>query len=131
MTDNAETGGLHIDSDWKTEAAQEKKRLTEQEAATKGTPGAEPPASFAELVNILAMQAAIALGGYQGPGGDRIPANPVSAKHYIDLMEVIQQKTDGNLTDEEKKMLDAVTHELRMQYVQVVAPLPPADAEKK
>lgn len=131
MTDNAETGGLHIDSDWKTEAAQEKERLVEQESTAKGASGAEPPASFMELVNILAMQAAIALGGYQGSGDERIPANPLAAKHYIDLMEVLQQKTEGNLTDEEKKMLDSVTHELRMQYVQVVAPLPPTDAEKK
>ncbi len=130
MTDNQEGGGLHIDSDWKTEAAQEKERLVEQEVTTAAS-GAEPPASFDELVNMLAMQAAIALGGYQGPGGERIPANPLAAKHHIDLMEVLQQKTEGNLTDEEKKMLDAVTHELRMQYVQAVAPLPPADAEKQ
>ena len=82
-----------------------------------GASGAPPEASFMELVNLLAMQAAIALGGYQGPGGERIPANPVAARYQIDLLEVLSKKTEGNLNDEEKRLLDAVLHELRMHYV--------------
>jgi hypothetical protein len=74
-------------------------------------------ASFAELLNMLAMQAMIGLGGYQGPGGERIPPNPVSAKHFIDLLDVLEKKTKGNLDEEEKKAMDAVLYELRMQYV--------------
>jgi hypothetical protein len=112
-------GKLHIDSDWKSEAAREKQRLAEQEQA--GRPGAPVgESSFMELVNLLVMQAAIALGGYQGPGGERIPANPMAAKHHIDMLEVLEKKTAGNLTDEEKRTLDAVLYELRMQYVQLV-----------
>ena len=41
------------------------------------------------------------LGGFQGPGGERIPPNPDAAKHHIDLLDVLEQKTKGNLTDEE------------------------------
>ena len=121
MGDEESTGGLHIDSDWKTEAARDKERLArdEQSSASAGGAAATPGApSFAELVNILAMQAAIALGGYQGPGGERIPPNQAAAKHHIDLLDVLEQKTKGNLTNEEKRTLDTVLYELRMQYVQ-------------
>lgn len=141
MSDKPAEGGLHIDSDWKEEAAREKERLAEQEKreqqerrAAGPAPGAAAggaPGNFAELVNLLAMQVVIALGGVQGPGGERIPPNPFAAKHHIDLLEVLQKKTEGNLTDDEKRMLDSVTYELRMQYVQVAtAPPPPSEPEK-
>ncbi|MHC4696471.1 MAG: DUF1844 domain-containing protein [Planctomycetota bacterium] len=122
--DNGESKSrLHIDSDWKTEAAQEKERLAHEEQAAADEPGAAAPGapSFAELLNMLAMQAAIALGGYQGRSGERIPPNPAAAKHHIELLDVLEQKTKGNLTDEEKRALDGVLYELRMQYVQAVS----------
>ena len=129
MSDDTENGGLHIDSDWKTEAAREKERLAAEEKASPQPTGAPEP-SFTELVNLLAMQAAIALGGYQGPGGERIPANPLAAKHHIDLLDILEKKTAGNLTDEEKKTLDAVIYELRMQYVQAAGGAAPPSPQK-
>jgi hypothetical protein len=138
MSDEPSGGGLHIDSDWKEEAAQEKARLAEQEKKERGKePGTAggpatgaAPATFTELLNLLAMQAMIGLGGLQGPGGERIPPNPVAAKHHIDLIEVLQTKTAGNLTDEENKALESVLYELRMHYVQAVAPPGPSTKEK-
>ncbi len=116
-------GKLHIDSDWKAEAAREKERLAAQEKAQgQKTPGsAATTPAFIELLNLLAMQAVISLGGYQGPGGERIPANPAAAKHQIDLLEVLDKKTTGNLSEEEKRALDSVLYELRLQYVQTVS----------
>lgn len=125
MTDKPSDSGLHIDSDWKTEAAREKQKLAEQEAKDQSNATHPQNATFLELVNMIALQAGIALGGYQGPGGEKIPPNPHAAKHYVDLLEVIKTKTEGNLDDEEKKVLDAISHELRMMYVQSVnAPAP-------
>ncbi len=120
MTSEDTPGGLHIDSDWKEEAAREKERLVEEEKAAPPS-GAPQEASFAELLNMLAMQAMIGLGGYQGPGGERIPPNPVSAKHFIDLLDVLEKKTKGNLDEDEQKAMDAVMYELRMQYVSSVS----------
>lgn len=120
-------GGLHIDGDWKAEAAKEKQRLMEEEAkATAGSKpsGAAPSPNFLELINLLAMQAAVALGGYRGPDGEASPPNPEAAKHFIDLLEVLELKTKGNLSDEESKTLSAITHEIRMAYVQAVSPHP-------
>jgi hypothetical protein len=118
-------GGLHIDGDWKAEAAKEKQRLMEEEAQSndESQPGGGPPApNFLELINLLAMQAAVGLGGYRGPDGETSPPNPAAAKHFIDLLEVLEVKTKGNLSDEESKTLNAITHEIKMAYVQAVSP---------
>lgn len=132
MSDEGPGEGLHIDTDWKTEAAQEKERLAEEDQATARPPGAVPgQPGFADLVNMLAMQAAVALGGFQGPGGERIPPNPAAAKHHIDLLDVLEQKTAGNLADEEKRILDTVLYELRMQYVQMAGAAPPPAGPKE
>lgn len=133
MTDEKAGGGLHIDSDWKTEAAREKELLSEQERTERSKAAAAPgttSTSFLELMNLIAMQAAVALGGVQGPGGEQIPPNPLAAKHFIDLLEVLQKKTEGNLTDDEGRALDSVLYELRMQYVGAVGPEPgPTEAK--
>ncbi len=130
MSEEKAGGGLHIDADWKTEAAQEKERLIAEEkkttAAATGAGAAAPAGSFLELVNLIAMQAAVGLGGYQGPGGERIPSNPEAAKFHIDLLKVLQEKTKGNLSDEETKVLDSVLYELRMHFVQVATGASPA-----
>ncbi len=67
----------------------------------------------------------MALGGYKGPGGESIPPNHAAAKHHIDLLDVLDEKTKGNLTDEEKQALNAVLYELRTQYVQAISSTPP------
>lgn len=140
MTDEAGSGRIHIDSDWKEEAAREKERLAQQEEAERakasaddgptGAPGTVAP-TFLELVNLVAMQAAVGLGGFKGPGGETIPPNPLAAKHHIDLLEVLKNKTEGNLTDDEKQALEGVLYDLRMHYVQAVSPPPPPSQEKK
>ena len=132
MSDEESGGGLHIDADWKTEAAQEKERLAKEDQARARTAGPVPgQPTFADLVNMLAMQAAIALGGYQGPGGERFPPNPGAAKHHIDLLDVLDQKTTGNLTEDEKRLLNTVLYELRMQYVQMAGATPPPTGQEQ
>ena len=123
MAEQESKSGLHIDSDWKSEAAKEKEELAEKEAQQplgRGAGGAgAPEANLLEIVNLLAMQAVVALGGYQGPGGERIAPNPFAARHFIDLLDVLQKKTVGNASEEEAQTLEAVLYELRMQFVQI------------
>lgn len=115
MTDSNK---LHIDDDWKAQAAKEKERLAE---TTQERPETGPPeASFSALVQLLAMQAMVGLGGYRGPGGQVIPPNIEVAKHHIDLLDVLDRISRGNLTPEEKKLLDTTLHQLRMAYVETL-----------
>jgi len=125
--------GIHIDSDWKEEARQEKERLTQTEAAAR--PTAVPEPSFAELVNLIVMQAAMALGGFKGPKGEQIPPDLSAARHYVDLLGLLERKTADNLTEDEKRILEHTLYELRMQFVEAAgAPAtpksPPADEPK-
>jgi hypothetical protein len=76
-------------------------------------------ASFATLVSYLSTTAMFQLGLLPGPGGERIPADFANARRTIDLLEVLQEKTQGNLTAEETRMLEEVLYELRLTFVEV------------
>ncbi len=75
------------------------------------------PTQFANLVMFIASPAAAALGMTEHPG---LPAGEVDlplAKHCIDLLATVQQKTHGNLSAQEGQILEGLLAELRMQYV--------------
>ena len=110
-----------VDEDWKAEAKREKERLAEETAKREPLPGP----NFGELLNLIAMQAMVGLGLVSGPGGERIPPNLEIAKHFVDLLQVLEDKTKNNLTPEEKKLLDQVLYEMRMRYVQAAGGSPP------
>jgi hypothetical protein len=83
-----------------------------------------PPPSFEFLALSLRMQAEMALG--LGPQDDSAPpADLRVARHFIDLLAVLQDKTKGNLSMEEQRMLDNSVTELRFRYLQAF------EAEKK
>ena len=111
-----------IDDDWKEQARREKEEADRQtrEQAQQTIP--EP--SILELVQMLVMQVSVGLGGMQDPQtGQQIPPSLPLAKHYIDLLEVLKNKTKGNLDENEQKIVDGTLHELRMAFVQIVSEL--------
>ncbi|MFN0136491.1 MAG: DUF1844 domain-containing protein [Phycisphaerae bacterium] len=109
---------IFVDDDWKAEARREKERLAEAEQKRAAPADGVPSASFVELLNLLTMQALGGLGLLQMPGGERVPPNLEVAKHFIDILQVLEDKTKGNLNAEEKKFLDTTLYELRVQFVQ-------------
>ena len=116
----------HIDESWKEEARREKDRLAEEAkdgSEPEGTAAARgrlPEASFDLLVISLAIQARIALGEIANPVTRRQELNLEQAKHAIDLLGMLEQKTKGNLTEEEQTHLEGALYDLRMRYVQVM-----------
>lgn len=74
---------------------------------------------FAMLVSYLSTTAMFQLGLLPGPGGEYIPSDLANASRTIDLLEVLQEKTRGNLTSQESKLLEDVLYELRMTYLEV------------
>ena len=133
---------LHIDTDWKKQAQEEKKRLAEQEQkkaaeAAKPRPApAEPtmggmpragagrgerglpPATFTTLVQSIVTQVLFYLGELSARGAEP-SLNLDMAKHNIDMLGVIEEKTKGNLTEEEQRLLDSALYESRMRYVAI------------
>ncbi|MEM9253522.1 MAG: DUF1844 domain-containing protein [Planctomycetota bacterium] len=125
-----ETPKLHIDSDWKAEAQAEKQKLAEQQeqanasgdelgAVGQPAPGQLPPASFETLVSTLATQAIYALGGVQDPQTGQRMIDLQLARHAIDLLGVLDDKTQNNLSEQEADLLSQTLYELRNHYVQI------------
>ncbi len=115
-----------VDSDWKSQAMAEKERLAEAEQKSPGrpparSPGAEalPPADFATLVGMLATQAVMSLGGMADRKTGAMLFDPEMARLYIDLLEVIEEKTKGNLTPAEDQDLKMTLNELRLRFVEL------------
>ena len=61
-------------------------------------------------------QAMFYLGELAAPGQPPV-LNLDMAKHNIDMLGLIEQKTKGNLTEEEQRLLDSALYETRMRYV--------------
>lgn len=121
-----------IDDDWKDQVAAEKEALKKEAQEKEGTEGkaqpaeaggqepfAMPPASFELLVSSLATEAMMALGQFPNPAGQDMPPNPGLATYAIDMLAVLAEKTQGNLSPEEDKMLSDLLHQLRMMFIAV------------
>lgn len=82
-------------------------------------PEGVPEASFVNLLNMLAVEAAIHLGMIHPQGQEPLPVDLESARHLIDMLGMLQAKTRGNLTAEEDALLENILADLRMQFVAV------------
>ena len=78
-----------------------------------------PPADFTTLVNMLVTNAMVFLGQMPAPGSQQYLRNLPQAQHMIDLLMVLREKTQGNLTREEEQMLQDLLPQLQMAYVSV------------
>ena len=122
-----------VDEDWKQEAQREKEILAKQEEAEEAESqekkedqqeerqarGPLPEGNLAALISMLATQALFALGLLQIKGQEGRQPDLELAKYNIDMLEILQEKTKGNLTDEEEGVLTTTLSELRMGYVKV------------
>jgi hypothetical protein len=89
-----------------------------QELRTEDAGQALPPASFAFLVLSLRTQAEFQLGLMHFGEEEKPEPQFDLARHTIDLMAVLIEKTNGNLTLEEQRLLENSLTELRFRFVQ-------------
>ncbi len=141
-----EQPSLQIDTDWKKQAQEEKRRLAEQAAksapvptlaATPISPGAAaagaatpgsrrsgqrelPPPSIASLVQSLMTQILFYLGEIATSGG-QAGVDLDMAKHQLDTLGVLEEKTKNNLTEQEKALMDAALYETRSRFISVAS----------
>jgi hypothetical protein len=114
-----------IDEDWKNQAHKEKEKLAEQEKSEKGKGKKEsrqlPKGDFLTLVSMLVTQALFSLGLIhpEGESPDGGAVNLELARINIEMLDSLAEKTKGNLTDDEKKMLENSLNELRIAYVKI------------
>ncbi len=134
-----------VDEDWKSQVAAEKEALARQRGAEapsapsepasaygepasaggRATQGAAspterpplPPASFEMLVTALATEAMIGLGQIPHPLTGQMHADAEQARYAIDMLEMLAEKTKGNLTPGEDRGLGDLLHQLRMAFI--------------
>lgn len=140
-----EKPSLSIDTDWKKQAQEEKRKLVEEQqkkaaaASAAAAPAPEklsdprsrsggapygrgelPPVNFSTMVQSIMTQALFYLGDLSPEGGEPM-LNLDRAKHHIDTLSLLEQKTANNLAPDETHMLDAALYEVRMRYVNVAS----------
>ena len=97
---------------------------TEEETPSPAEPAAEsvplPLPTFEFLVLSLRWQAEAQLGLYDAAPQAEHPPDLMGARHTIDLLAMLQEKTRGNLTLEQQRLMDNCVTELRFRYVQAV-----------
>ncbi len=76
-----------------------------------------PEISFINLIFSLSTSVLIQLGEIQDPITQQLAKNLPLAKQTIDLIGMLEEKTRGNLTSDEGKILENILYDLRMRYV--------------
>jgi hypothetical protein len=96
--------------------------FTTRESDERAKRGDLPRIDFSTLVLSLATSAMVHLGLVPDPEGGETPEkNLALAQQTIDTLEMLQHKTQGNLDEDEAKLLQSVLYELRMSYVKTRA----------
>ena len=100
-----------VDESWKQNVEKEK-------LAPKDGQGFVPPeADFKFFITTLTLQASIALGHMANPSTGKTEKDPTQAKFLIDTLGMLQEKTKGNLSQEETDLLENLLYELRVAYL--------------
>ena len=86
--------------------------------------GARQPAeaNFTNFLLSLATSALVHMGEIDDPSLEGIPKNLAMAKHTIDTLDMLKEKTKGNLDEEELKLMERVLYDLRMRYLKAAGP---------
>jgi hypothetical protein len=96
-------------------SSQADEEFTEEDLAD-----ARDPASFVSFLMSIASNAASALGMMEHPVTHQREVDVELGKHWIDVLGMLQKKTAGNLSPQEKRMLEGLLADLRMQYVSLI-----------
>ena len=93
--------------------------MSGDERNTSGTPDDPTAVTFVGFVLSLAHTAAYHFGDVPDPvTGQAGTTNLAAAQQIIDILSLLEQKTRGNLTAEERQLLEQLLYELRLRYVE-------------
>jgi hypothetical protein len=73
---------------------------------------------FLDMIGLFGTQAMIALGKLSNPATGKAEKNMAAARLFIDTLEMLEQKTKGNLNSDETKVLQATLTDLRLMFVE-------------
>lgn len=76
-----------------------------------------PPVNFTNFILSLSTSALLHLGGLPDPSVEKTKKNLPAAKQIIDIIDMINEKTKGNLSEQESKIIQGILYELKMLYI--------------
>ena len=116
MNEENELKDKKVDEGWKENV--EKEKVEEPQDDQKASQAPQIEASFPIFVSGIAMQALMALGRIPDPRTGSTEKDLGQAKYLIDIVDILKEKTMGNLGDDESKLLDDVLYDLRIHFVE-------------
>ena len=102
-----------VDESWKNSIQKERESLPTE-------PEQEPPVpepNFPFFISTLGMQALLALGEIPDPATGEKKADLAQAKYLIDIIQMLSEKTKGNLSEEESQIVKDLLYDLRVKFV--------------
>ena len=104
----------------KKKKAQPKETQEAKKEAQEEQPSPLPEVSFATFIYSLSTSALVHLGEIPEPITEKMDKNLPLAKQTIDILGILQEKTKGNLSQEEENLLNNFLYDLRMRYVKAM-----------
>lgn len=119
-----ESGAARVEEEMKpedkkrTEKPEEGPRTSPVEMDTPETEASPlPEINFASFIFSLSTTAMYHFGDFPDPVTKESQRNLPAAKQTIDILSILKTKTEGNLDEQEKQMLDGILYELRMRFI--------------
>lgn len=114
-----------IDEDWKSQVQAEKEAAAHPKSASAPAESSSevadppmPPASLELLLTTLATEVLVALGQVPHPATGKVQVQRNQAKFLIDTIDVLREKTKGNLSNSEQQVLESLLHQMRLVFIQ-------------
>ncbi len=114
MTDNPEKGSSSGDRDT------DKREGQAPEGGKEGSSRELPPMDFSTFILSLSTSALMNLGEIQNPVTKKVEKELELARQTIDIIDMLREKTRGNLTQEEDRLINNVLYDLRLRYCKAV-----------
>jgi len=95
-----------------------KEKLNKAEDVEEESDHPMPEINFTNFILSLSTSAMMHFGEIQDPISGKQERNIALAKQTIDLLGLLEEKTRGNLTDDEKRFLESILFDLRMRFVE-------------
>jgi Domain of unknown function (DUF1844) len=92
--------------------------------------GEKSTSLFFSLIMTFQAAAMQQMGKIKNPLSDKIERDLQQAQLSIDILDMLQEKTRGNLSEEENKLLKGILQELKLNYVDEMAKEPPSEEKK-
>jgi hypothetical protein len=112
-----ESGKERPQEEVQSSTAEEKPKIQESSPTESKQESDYPQVNFTNFILSLSTSALFHFGDFPDPEGGKTEKNLPAAKQTIDILDMLNEKTKGNLDENEKNLIQGALYELKMRYV--------------